>query len=413
MANSLITPSMIAKEALMQLENNLVMANQVHREYVKEFRGGQGSTVSIRRPVKFNTSNGATMVVQDVEEKSTNIVVDQRKHVGWEFSTQDLTLSIEEYSERYIKPACITLANTVDRSVASLYRNVWNQLGTPGTTPANFAAVAAVAQRLDEMAVDSDRRCLVVNPAARYAIAGNQLTLNSVGDKTKSTYEAAMVGEIATFDMYSTQNVRTHTVGVATGTPLVNGAAQNVTYANAVGSNWSQSLVTDGWTNSTANILRAGDVFTIAGVFAVNPVPDDSGAKQVMPYLQQFTVLADATSGASTGPATLTISPPIITSGPQQTCSAAPADNAAITVMGTGGTAYPINMGFHRNAFALVTVPLEMPDGANFKARETHNGLSMRVIKDYDITNDVEKIRLDVLYGVKAIYPDLAARLIG
>lgn len=413
MPNTLITPSMIAKEALMQLENNLVFANQVHREYAKEFTGGQGSTVSIRRPVKFNTSNGATLVKQDVEEKSTNIVIDQRKHVGWEFSTQDLTLSIEEYSERYIKPAAITLANTLDRSIASLYRSVWNQVGSPGSTPASFANVAAVAQRLDEMAVDSDRRSLVTNPAARYAIAGNQLTLGAVGDKTRSAYEQAMVGNIATFDMFSSQNVRTHTVGVATGTPLVNGANQNVTYANATGSSWSQTLNTDGWTNSTTGILKAGDVFTISGVYAVNPVPDDTGAKQVMPYLQQFTVLADANSGATTGPAALTISPPIIISGPQQTVSAAPADNAAITVMGTGSTNYPISLGFHRNAFALVTVPLEMPDGAAFKARETYNGLSMRVVKDYDISNDTEIIRLDVLYGVKAIYPDLACRLIG
>jgi len=340
MPNTLITPSLIAKEALMQLENNLVFANRVHREYKKEFTGGQGSTVSIRRPVKFNTSNGATLVKQDVEEKSTNIVIDQRKHVGWEFSTQDLTLSIEEYSARYIQPAAITLANTIDRAIATLYRSVWNSVGTPGTTPASFAAIAAAAQRLDEMAVDGSGRTMALNPAARYAVAGNQTTLNAVGDKSRSAYQMAEVGNVATFDTYSTQNVRTHTVGVATGTPLVNGASQNVTYANATGSNWSQSLITDGWTNSTTGILKAGDVFTIAGVFAVNPVPDDTGAKQVQPYLQQFTVLADANSGATTGPATLTISPPIITSGPQQTCSAAPADNAAITVLGTGGTAH-------------------------------------------------------------------------
>ena len=412
MPNTLITPSMIAKEALMQLENNLVFANQVHREYVKEFKGGQGSTVSIRRPVKFNTSNGATMVTQDVDEKSTNITVDQRKHVGWEFSTQDLTLSIEEYSERYIKPAAITLAQTMDRSIASLYSSVWNSVGTPGTTPANFAAVAAAAQRLDEMSVEPSPRTMAVNPAAAYAVAGNQTTLQAVGDVRRTAYEDAMVGRVAKFDMFSSQNIVNHQVGVATGTPLVNGGAQNVTYAAAIGNTWSQSLITDGWTNSTANILRAGDVFTIAGVFAVNPVPGE-GSKQVMPYLQQFTVLANATSGATTGPATLTISPPIITSGPHQTVSAAPADNAAITVLGTSNGFFPQNLGFHKNAFALVTVPLEMPDGASFKARESYNGFSMRVIKDYDITNDVEKIRLDVLYGVKAIYPDLACRLWG
>src|SRR6056297_2465138 len=117
MANALVTPSMIAKEALAQLDNNLVAAKCVHREYKKEFTGGQGSSVSIRRPVKFYTANGTTRVNQDVEEKTTSVTVDQRKHVSWGFSTQDLTLSIEEYSERYIKPAMITLANTVDRSI--------------------------------------------------------------------------------------------------------------------------------------------------------------------------------------------------------------------------------------------------------------------------------------------------------
>lgn len=413
MANTLVTPSLIAKEALIQLENNLVMGNRVHREYKKEFTGGQGDTVSIRKPVKFYTADGATRVNQDVEEKTTSITIDQRKHVSWKFSTEDLTLSIEQYSERYIKPAMITLANTIDRSLHSLYTTVWNSVGTPGTTPANFAAVAAAAQRLDEMAVPSDMRSMVTNPAAHYAIAGNQLTLDSIGAMGKSAYERAMVGYVAGFDTFSTQNVQSHTVGVATGTPLVNGANQNVTYANATGAN-SQTLVTDGWTNSTTGILKAGDVFTIAGVYAVNPVPGEgTTGKTVLPYLQQFTVLADADSGASTGPATLTISPAIITSGPFQTVSAAPADNAAITVLGTGGTAYPQNLGFHKNAFALVTVPLQMPDGAAFKARESDNGLSVRVIKDYDIDTDEDIIRLDVLYGRKAIYSDLATRLWG
>ena len=413
MPNTLVTPDLIAKEALMQLENNVVMANQVHREYKKEFTGGQGSTVSIRKPVKFYTSDGATRENQDVEEKNTSITIDQRKHVSWNFSTQDLTLSIEEYSERYIKPAMITLANTVDRSLMGLYANTWNSVGTPGTTPSDFAAVASAAQRLDEMAVGMDNRSMMLNPAAHYAIAGNQLTLDAVGEMGKSAYEDSKVGRVAKFDTFSTQNVANHTVGVATGTPLVNGANQNVTYAASTGTP-SQTLVTDGWTNSTTGILKAGDVFTIAGVFAMNPVPGEGSTGKIqMPYLQQFTVLADADSGASTGPATLTISPAIITSGPQQTVSAAPADNAAITVLGSAQTGYPQNLGFHKNAFALVTCPLELPDGAAFKARETHNGLSIRVVKDYDIDADTDIIRMDILYGWDAIYPDLAVRLWG
>lgn len=410
MAETLITPDMIAKEALMQLENNMVMGNQVHREYRREF-AKVGDTVRIRRPVKFVVSDGATRVNQDVEEDNTNIVINSRKHVSWGFSTQDLTLSIEEFSERYIKPAAIALANKVDSDLCGLYDDVYNWVGTPGQTVNSYADFALAPERLDEMAVPREMRRAVMSPADHWGLAGSQtgLFFDSVGVKA---YRAGSIGTIGGVDTFMDQNVQAHTVGIATGTPLVNGASQNVAYLSATSETWSQSLVTDGWTNSTTGILRAGDVITIAGVNAVNPVPRE-GTKQDTGFLQQFVVLADADSGATTGPATLTISPPIITSGPQQTVTAAPADNAAITVVGSGSTAYKQNMAFHRNAFAMVNVPLEMPDGVSFKARESHNGLSMRVVKDYDIDSDRDVIRLDILYGLKTIYPDLATRFSG
>lgn len=407
MANALITPSVIAKEALAQLENNLVMGNSVHREYKKEFVK-VGTSVSIRKPVKFYTADGAVRINQDVEEANTSIAIDQRKHVSWKFSTQDLTLTIEDYSERYIKPAAITLAQTIDAKGYDLYKKVWNQVGTPGTVPGTYAEVSPVAQRMDEMAVPSEHRYLALNPAAHYKIAGDQVGLQNPA-MIKTAYEQAQIGRIAAMDAFSAQNVKSHTVGAHGGTPLVNGGSQNVTYAAAKNTN-TQTLVTDGWTNSTT-VLREGDVFTLAGVFAVNPVPGEGATgKTVLPYLQQFVVIADAASDG-TGNATVSISPAIITSGPYQTVDAAPADNAQISVIGTASTAYPQNLGFHKNAFALVTCPLEMPDGAPWKSRESHNGLSIRVVKDYDIATDDEIIRMDVLYGWKAIYPDLACRL--
>lgn len=409
MANALITPSVIAKEALAQLENNLVMGNSVHREYKKDFVK-VGASVSIRKPVKFYTADGAARVNQDVEEANTSIVIDQRKHVSWKFSTEDLTLTIEDYSERYIKPASITLAQTIDAKGYELYRDVWNLVGTPGTTPGSYGEVSPVAQRLDEMAVPAERRYLALNPAAHYRIAGDQVGLQNPA-MVKTAYQQAQIGRIAALDAFSAQNVKSHAVGAHGGTPLVDGANQNVTYAAAKTTN-TQTLATDGWPVSTA-VLKAGDVFTIAGVYAVNPVPGEGASgKTVLPYLQQFVVKEDVSSDGS-GSATLTISPAIIVSGPYQSVDAAPADNAAITVVGTASTAYPQNLGFHRNAFALVTCPLEMPDGATWKARESHNGLSIRVVKDYDIATDDDIIRLDVLYGWKSIYPELACRLTG
>jgi hypothetical protein len=154
--------------------------------------------------------------------------------------------------------------------------------------------------------------------------------------------------------------------------------------------------------------LKAGDVITIAGVYAVNPA-----SKETLPFLRQFTVVADANSGASTGPATLTISPPIITSGSQKTCSAAPADDAVITVLGTGGTGYRQNMIFHRNAFAFVSVPMALPASEPLSTRESYKGISLRLVPDFDHENDIENWRFDVLFGVKAIDPRLAVRLSG
>ena len=418
MANSIISPDIIAKEALMQLQNNLGMAKYVHREYKNEFKK-IGNTVDVRKPVKFQAIDGATRVNQDVEESTTAVVtIDQRKHVSWNFSTQDLTLTIDEYSERYIKPAAIALANTVDRSLHGLYTQVWNHVGTPGTAPDDYEAVSKVAQRMDEMAVPNDgRRYLCVNPAAGHAIANTATTLY-IGGVNKEAYRNGSIGELAGINTMRAQNVQNHTVGAHAGTPLVNGASQGTTYALSKAT-YTQTLNTDGWANSVTGVLKAGDVITIAGVKAVNPVPAEGASasaatKTVMPYLQEFVVTADADSGASTGPAALTISPPIITSGPFQTVDAEPADNAAITVKtGTASTAYAQNIGFHQNAFALVTVPLEQPDGAAFTARETdsENGMSLRVVKDYDIENDLDIIRLDILYGIKAIYPELACRL--
>lgn len=400
----------IAKESLMQLKNNLVLGNMVHREYKEEFKK-IGDTVNIRRPVKFITSNGATRVNQDAEEGTANIVMNQRKHVSWNFSTQDLTLRIEDYSERYIRPAMITLANTMDKFLFGLYTKVWNSVGTPGTTPGTFAAVAAASQRQDEMAVMSEDRMACLSPAAAWAIAANQTTLQQQ-EMVKGAYRRAAIGDVAGYATYRSQNVPNHTTGARGGTPLVNGAAQNVAYS-AADDSYSQSLIVDGASNSITGWAKAGDVFTLAGVFAVNPVPGEgSTGKTVMPYLQEFTVLADANSSGA-GAVTLTISPAIIVSGPYQTVSAAPADNAALTFRGSAATAYPQNLCLHKNAIALVSVPLEMPDGVSFKGRQSADGLSVRIVKDYDIDNDVDIIRVDALYGGEVIYPDLACRLWG
>jgi len=410
MPNSVLTPSVVAKEALMLLDNNLVLGNLVNRAYEDEMQKPvngykKGGSVQIRRPAKYTWRAGAVASPQDTTEKSLTLTVDTQGGVDLAFSSADMTLKISEFSERFLKPAMITIANQIDRDIAALYQTVWNWVGVPGQTIDGFSDFGKAPQRLTEMAVPEDR-CGVLSPADKWGLLGS-LTGSFVQDISKSAIERARLPMVGGVELYETQNVRTHTVGSKAGTPLVNGGSQATTYAASGAAN-AQSLVTDGWSNSSA-VLKQGDVITIAGVFAINPV-----TKDVLPYLQQFVINADVSSDGS-GNATLNVSPAIITSGAYQTVSAQPADNAAITVLGSAAGNYPQNMVFHKNAFALVMVPMEIPAGVptQLVGRETYKGISVRLVPYYDGINDVSNWRLDVLYAVKSIFPDLATRVSG
>lgn len=418
MANALITPDIIARESLMQLENNLVLANKSYRDLESELVGTKvGDSVRVRRPVQFDPKAGPTLTNQDVEEAYTTMAFTGDQHVAFKFTTKDLSLTVSEFSERYIKPSMISLANKIDSDGFDLYKQVYHAVGTPGTTPSSYDSVSAVSTVMDNVAVPDDgNRCLVTDPRAGYKIAGSIPGLNTIdSSKAVGAFESGMIGEVATLMHYKSQNIKRHTVGAYGGTPLVNGASQNVTYAAATASGvYQSSLITDGWTTSVTGLLKAGDVITIAGVFGVNPV-----SKQSTGDLQTFTVLADVNSDGS-GNATLTVSPPIITSGPQQTVTAAPADNAAITVKtGTASTQYPQNMAFHKNAIGFVMGNLyDYPGGVARNAgakvvTKSKNGFTVNLAQQFDITNRQEVFRLDVLYGWKLLDPRLAVRLYG
>lgn len=410
MANSVITTDIFAKAAVATLENALQASTAVYRGLESEFNNVNGylpgATVSIRRPADFTVRVGAAASAQDVVEGSTSITVDTQIGSDFAFTSAELTMDIRDMQERVIKPQMIQLANYMDADILGMYKSVPNWAGTPGQTINAFSDFAKGPERMDELAIPTGSRKGFLSPADNWGMVGSQTGLYIQG-AANDAYRRGSLGEVGGIDTYMSQNVATHTVGVATGTPLINGAAQNTTWALTKDSG-TQSLATDGWTNSTTGILKQGDVFTIAGVYTVNPV-----SKATLPFLRQFVVMADADSGASTGPATLTISPPIITSGSQQTCSAAPADGAAITVMGTGGTGYRQNLLLAPEAFALAVVPMIKPEGAVGVSRQSFNGISVRVIPYYTGSSDVSSWRLDVLYGKKVLDPRKAVRLSG
>lgn len=409
MTNTTLSASIVAKAAVGILENELVMANAVYRGYEDEFSkkiNGYtvGDTITVRKPTDFTVRNTITASAQDVTEAKLSIQVNQIAGVDFAFTSEQLTLNIGELSERVIRPAMIQIANQIDQQVMSLYKDIPQWVGTPGTLVQSFAGFAKGAQNMDQRSVPMGGRSAVLAPADFWALAGSQTALFSQAINNKS-YREGEIGKIGGIDTFMSQNAPTFTTGPMGGTPLINGAAQNTTY-DTTGAN-TQTLITDGWTAAAAARVVAGDVFTIAGVFDVNPV-----TKATLPFLKQFVVKSNGSSDAG-GNLTLTIAPQIITTGAFQTVSAAPADNAALTFVGTANTSYTNNLFFDRNAFALVTVPMVKPPGAVECSRMSKNGISVRVIPFYDGTNDKSTWRLDVLYGTKTIDPRLAVRVSG
>jgi hypothetical protein len=409
MANTTLSASIIAKAAVGILENELVMAGAVFRGYEDEFGkkiNGYtvGDTITIRKPTDFTVRNTITASAQDVSEAKTSIVVNQIAGVDFAFTSQQLTLNIGELSERVIRPAMIQIANQIDVNVMALYKDIPQWVGTPGTLVQSFAGFAKGAQNMDQRSVPQGGRSAVLAPADFWALAGSQTALFSQAINNKS-YREGEIGQIGGIQTYMTQNAPTFLTGPMGGSPLINGGAQGTTY-DLTGAN-TQTLITDGWTAAAAARVVVGDVFTIANVFDVNPI-----TKATLPILKQFVVKANGSSDGS-GNLTLTIAPQIITSGAFQTVSAVPADNAALTFVGTANTNYTNNLFFDRNAFALVTVPMVKPPGAIDVSRQSKNGISVRVIPFYDGTNDKSTWRLDVLYGTKTIDPRLAVRVSG
>lgn len=412
MANTTLTADVIAKEALAILDNELGVMNTFHKAHESEFSSKVngykiGDTLSIRRPADFTVRSGATLSTQDVTEGKVALTIDQQKGVDWEFTSSDLTLKMSDLSERVIQPAMTNLINDIAKDcMEQFYQGVYDWAGTPGQTINSFTDFAKGPERLDFKSVPTTMRNAALSPADHWAVVGSQTSL--LNDRlVGSAYKNGSLGNIGGLDTYMSQVMPTHTTGTHTtgSTPLVNGASQNVTYATAKDS-WTQSLITDGWANSTA-VLTAGDVFTIDAVYMVN-----TKTKAATNILQQFVVTAAASSDG-TGDATLTISPPMITSGPHQTVDAAAADDAGINPVGAEGTGFVQNLMYHKNAFACAMVPMEMPQAAYNGSRQTYKNMSVRVIPIYDGTNDISKWRLDVLYGRKLIDPRLATRVSG
>ncbi len=411
MANTTLTADIIAKEALMILENNCVMGNLVHRGYEEEFSkriNGYtiGETVSIRRPTDFTVRDGRTAVMQDVVEGSTVFTVDKQKGVDFKFTSEQLTLQIGELSERVIKPAMIQLANQIDRDLMALYKYVPRHVTIPAGGIDSFADFALAPTLMDNCSIPQDDRYAVLTPTDTWALLGSQTALY-MQDVAKDAYRRAKLGDIGNIEVYMSQNIPTHTHGTrAAASDVIAAAFTGDTWANTRTTNYSTINV--GTLSGATVTVKAGDILTIADVYDCNPV-----TKAALSHLKQFVAVNDETASGS-AIASFEVSPAIIVSGAQATVSLAAGvtdiNTKAVQFIGTESTARAQNLFFHKNAFGLVMVPMVAPPGAVDVARRSYKGYSVRVIPYYDGTNDEANWRLDVLYGTKAIDPRLAVR---
>lgn len=400
MANTLLNTSKILDESLMILENNLAMGSRVNKDYDDQFavKGAKiGSVANVRKPVRFVGRTGQNMSVENVQETTIPVALDTMTGVDFQFSSTELTLNIDQFAERYLKPAMAVIANKIDLSLTGLFTTVGNSIGTAGTTPSDIDVLLQAGKMLDNEACARDGgRSVVWDPAANAkmvkAAAGLFNNAKAIGEQ----YESGIFVPALGFDIGMDQNIQTVTSGSRTN-GTVSGAGQT----------GSTLLVTGLGAGAT---VAAGDTFTIAGVYSVNPQ-----SRMSTRVLRQFTVLNAATADGS-GNATLSIFPAINTAASNQqyqTVTAGPANAAAVTWDVAANTQYTVNLSFHKNAFTLATADLEVPGGVDMAGRRTHKGISIRMIRQYSINTDIFACRLDVLYGVRPVYNELACRILG
>lgn len=402
MANSALTIDMITRKSLEILENESVVIRNINREYDDSFakEGAKiGSTLRIRKPDRALVTDGAALSVQDENQQYTTLTVSSQKHIGVNFTTAELTMSLDDFADKILKPRISQLATSVDNDVcARAFKQIYNSVGTPGTTPATSLVLLQAQQKLNEMAAPMSPRYATVNPAANaQLVEGMKGFFNPTGT-ISAQFKSGMMGEgvLGFSEVNMSQNISSLTRGTSPTSPIV--ATTSVNGATTLAISFTNGSPT----------FKQGDVFTIANVYGVNPQTRESTGS-----LQQFVVTADLDiSSTTTG--TLAISPSIYMSDQAlATVNRFPTASDVITFMGSSSGVYPQNLVYHKNAITLATADLLMPNGVDMASRQVHNGISLRIVRQYDINNDRLPCRIDVLYGSEVIRPEFACRIWG
>jgi hypothetical protein len=399
MSNSILTIDMITRKALEILENNLVLTRNVNRQYDDSFavEGAKiGSTLRIRLPDRALVTDGAALQVQDDNEQFTTLTVANQKHIGVNFTSAELTMQLDDFAERVLKPRISQLASSIDADVANAYRSIGNTVGTPGTTPSTSLVLLQAQQKLNENAAVMSPRYATVNPAANAGLVEGMKGLFNPTDTISKQFKNGMMGTgvLGFEEINMSQSIKQHTTGTRAATGTVTGAAVT-----------SEGASTLTLTVGSGETIAVGDVFTIADCYAVNPQTRESTGS-----LFQFVALSSSTA---TTTATVTVAPMYSATHALATMSSLPATAKAVVFVGAASSQYAQNLVYHKDAITFATADLLLPQGVDMAARAVHNGISLRVVRQYDINNDRLPCRIDVLYGFSTIRPQMGCRIWG
>jgi hypothetical protein len=400
MSNSILTIDMITRKALEILENNLVLTRNVNRQYDDSFavEGAKiGSTLRIRLPDRALVTDGAALQVQDDNEQFTTLTVASQKHIGVNFTSAELTMQLDDFAERVLKPRISQLASSIDADVANAYKTIGNTVGTPGTTPSTSLVLLQAQQKLNENAAVMSPRYATVNPAANAGLVEGMKGLFNPTDTISKQFKNGMMGTgVLGFDEINmSQSIKQHTTGSR--------AATGNSVTTTVSSQGASSIAL---TIGNGLTVRAGDVFTVADCFAVNPQTRESTGS-----LFQFVALADATASGTA--IVVNVAPIYTAANALATVDSFPVSGKAVVFVGAASSQYAQNLVYHKDAITFATADLLLPQGVDMAARAVHNGISLRVVRQYDINNDRMPCRIDVLYGFNTIRPQMGCRIWG
>jgi hypothetical protein len=396
MANTLLTPSMITRESLRILHQKLNFIGNINRQYDDSFSqsGAKiGDSLRIRLPNQYTVRSGATLSAQDTTEQSTTLQIANQKGVDLNFSSAELTLSLDDFSTRILEPAMAVLAANIEADALSMIRDVYQVVNGMGAAITFKNVLNARKALTDSLAPTDGNRSILLNTQDNVDLVDALKGLFQDGDQIKKQYKEGMMGRTAGFDFYENTLLSADTTGTSA-------AATGYTVNGAVTTNGSTTVPVQSGTTT----FKKGDVFTVAGCYRVHPE-----TKATTGVLQSFVVTADYAGGAGS----LSFSPAIYTTtGAQNVTASGMPNGASITKVGGASSVYNQSIAFHKDAFTFATADLVMPKGVDFSAREVYDGLSMRVVRQYDINNDKFPCRLDMLYGYKTIRAQLAARIL-